>query len=344
MLAFSLTTLAQIGPSPPAPSGTPCTPSTSCKHSCGAYTFDLSGFNAQMKSMGNSDQPPHPDYYKTNDGDTAGNHDYYFGPCVALTSAVSCDGSIATAPVAIQTWQDGVTPPFPSDSCGALGDYSTQQCTASSATSLQCTYSGGDQSRQVTFIYTEGPLAPPAAQETQYPQYTVTFTGPLTGSDYESTCGPDSPSKVADCGKIDFGSCGGACCIVDVPIQGADGVNTTDHTYQTIKKYLQGGGEDGSYTYVTGPDAAGHNPGDDLTAYPIAWDYIFQGQHTSSGGYVDTMKFNLKRPSTPDGSTTLRVFSVSDVHGALGDNGQNYKNIAYLVEGRRMTIVHGCGA
>jgi len=188
MLAFSLTTLAQIGPSPPAPSGTPCTPSTSCKHSCGAYTFDLSGFNAQMKSMGNSDQPPHPDYYKTNDGDTAGNHDYYFGPCVALTSAVSCDGSIATAPVAIQTWQDGVTPPFPSDSCGALGDYSTQQCTASSATSLQCTYSGGDQSRQVTFIYTEGPLAPPAAQETQYPQYTVTFTGPLS-SDGDAAAG-----------------------------------------------------------------------------------------------------------------------------------------------------------
>ena len=91
------------------------------------------------------------------------------------------------------------------------------------------------------------------------------------------------------------------------------------------------------------PGRAGHNPGDDLTKYPIAWDYIFQGTHTTTGGYVDTLKFNIGRVEAGK-KTIMRIFSVSNVHGALGDNGQNYKNIAYILEGRGARIVHGCGA
>ena len=93
-----------------------------------------------------------------------------------------------------------------------------------------------------------------------------------------SSCGPDSPSKVNDCDKPDHGSCGGACCMVDYVLPARPGaVNVTAHLYNQIKSYLTKGGDDGSYAYVTGPDTAGHNPGDDLTPYGILWDYIFQG-------------------------------------------------------------------
>lgn len=47
-------------------------------------------------------------------------------------------------------------------------------------------------------------------------------------------------------------------------------------------EFLKGG--DKSFSYVTGPDKAGHNPGDDLRQYNISWDFIFQGTHTTTGG------------------------------------------------------------
>ena len=134
--------------------------------------------------------------------------------------------------------------------------------------------------------------------------------------------------------------------------------NSTD-IYEQIKGTLMSGGKDGSYKYSTGPDAAGHNPGDNLTFVPnpFKWDFIFQGTHTTSGGYVDTLNFNIGRPDA-NGKSTLRIFSISNVHGSLGDNGQNYKNVVSLygliLEGRARgnkivseggpAPVHGCGA
>ena len=153
----------------------------------------------------------------------------------------------------------------------------------------------------------------------------------------DSSCGATEPSKIKDCDKIDHGSCGGACCMVDYELN-----QNTTLIYDKIKRYLMSGGEDGSYNYSTGPDAAGHNPGDSLLPYPIKWDYIFQGTHTTTGGYVDTLNFNLARADAT-GATTLRIFSISNVHGSLGDNGQNYKNIAFLPVDGRGAIVHGCG-
>jgi len=157
----------------------------------------------------------------------------------------------------------------------------------------------------------------------------------------DSSCGPDSPSSVKDCSKVDHGSCGNACCTVDVKLGATE--NITSHTYETIVGYLKSGGEDGSYAYVTGADAAGNDPSDDLTPYGIPWSYIFQGTHTTTGGYVDTLNFNIAKVDA-SGSATLRIFSISNIHGALGDNGQNFKNIAYLIEGRSTEIVYGCGA
>jgi len=100
--------------------------------------------------------------------------------------------------------------------------------------------------------------------------------------------------------------------------------------------------------------AAGHNPGDNLTQYNIAWDYIFQATHTTTGGYVDTMNFNIKSSTDPSKgkAVTVRAFSISNIHGALGDNGQCYKEIVSvsplidLIAKEPFAhpkIIHGCG-
>ena len=70
-------------------------------------------------------------------------------------------------------------------------------------------------------------------------------------------------SKVVDCEKkdIDMGSCGNACCTVDVRTR-----LSPLKTYEAFKAELVRGGGDGSYTYVTGPGPGGQNPGDNLTA------------------------------------------------------------------------------
>merc|ERR1740117_1392708 len=158
-----------------------------------------------------------------------------------------------------------------------------------------------------------------------------------------SSCGGDKPSKVVDCGHPDLGSCGNACCIADVTIP-----YPPAEVYNGTKLWLQGGGDDGSFTYVTGPGPGGQNPGDDLTPYGIPWQYVFQGTHKTTGGYVDTIDFNIKKDTAGTGSI-LRASTVSGIHGALGDNGQTYKTIAfiksYLAPEKEaiLTIVHGCG-
>ena len=159
-----------------------------------------------------------------------------------------------------------------------------------------------------------------------------------------SSCGSTQPSPVPDCGSVDLGSCGNACCIADFK-----GSFNIKEFYSQITDFLKKGGDDGSFAYITGPDAAGHNPGDDLTPYGIAWQYVWQGTHTTTGGYVDTIDFNIKKAS--DDATeeaVVRVSSRSNIHGALGDNGQNHKNVMSVMNTLRYrsptpTIVHGCG-
>merc|ERR1711934_952812 len=158
----------------------------------------------------------------------------------------------------------------------------------------------------------------------------------------ETSCGSDRPSKVKDCDKVDLGSRGNACCIVDFTLE----TNATD-TYDHFKAWLSKGGNDGSYAYVTGPDKADHNPGDDLRKYGIGFDFIFQGTHTTTGGYVDKIDFNLS--PLKSGGCRMRASTISGIHGALGDNGQTYKTLMAMWEGRKKgetwsaAMVHGCG-
>ena len=69
-----------------------------------------------------------------------------------------------------------------------------------------------------------------------------------------STCGKD-PKSVKDCDKPDFGSCGNACCLVDASFKGT---TNASHTHEQLVGYLQKGGDDKSFSYSTGADAAGH--------------------------------------------------------------------------------------
>lgn len=158
----------------------------------------------------------------------------------------------------------------------------------------------------------------------------------------DSSCGGKKPSPVKDCDMRDLGSCGNACCAIDVTF-----LNTDPKTaYVTLKAYLSSGGKDGSYAYINNTDAAGHNPGDDLTPYKIAYDYIFQGEHITTHGFTDTINVNIQKNAA--GETQLRFFSISNIHGALGDNGQTYKTIMYLLQTSDLQwapvgIAHGCG-
>lgn len=47
--------------------------------------------------------------------------------------------------------------------------------------------------------------------------------------------------------------------------------------------------------YVTGPNKAGEDPSDDLRPYNLTWLYIYQGTHTTTKGYVDTININIQK-------------------------------------------------
>ena len=165
----------------------------------------------------------------------------------------------------------------------------------------------------------------------------------------DSSCGPKKPSPVVDCDKTDLGSCGNACCGMDFPVVD-HGYNATK-VYLTVADLLQSKGPDGSLGYVTGPNAAGQNPGDKLpTNIPgLDFRYIFQGTHATTGGFVDTIDFNIEDRGAA--GMFLRAFSRSGIHGALGDNGQNYKNVQYLLKAVNKdhtifgagVVKYGCG-
>lgn len=156
-----------------------------------------------------------------------------------------------------------------------------------------------------------------------------------------SSCGSIQPSTVKDCNSRDIGSCGNACCAVDVTLTA-----TPEKAYTVLKSNLSSGGKDRSFAYINDTDTAGHNPVDNLTPFHVGYNYILQGTHTTTSGYVDTININIKGAS---GATTqARLFSISNIHGALGDNGQNFKSLAFLLQTSGleigpMDVVHGCG-
>lgn len=158
-----------------------------------------------------------------------------------------------------------------------------------------------------------------------------------------SVCGAD-PTKVADCNHPDLGSCGNACCYASFEV-----AEQPDAIYGRVVQLLKGK-LDGSYDYVSSGNPP--DPEEDLRQYnitaPLAFQYIFQGSHSAPkffGANSDVLDFSVVK--TTQGSA-IYAFSLSRIHGALGDHGQNYKSIAYLAKAlnpdARVTVVHGCGS
>ena len=76
-----------------------------------------------------------------------------------------------------------------------------------------------------------------------------------------------------------------------------------------------------------------------------------QGTHETTGGYVDTIDMNIREVHDDKKfKSVLRLASRSNIHGALGDHGQNYKNNAFLAfklypsyTEEDIDIAYGCG-
>ena len=180
-----------------------------------------------------------------------------------------------------------------------------------------------------------------AATHTRPPSHQPTHR-PTIG---DATCGMKADQQPIDCDKWDQGSCGNACCVLDVHVDGAVG-----DAYDALAAYLEGGGGDGLYAKAPTSDTVGHVSEDDQGDYPfqfspaLPWRYTTSGFHATSGGYVDQLKFSVG--VTSGGNAKVRMSSISGINGALGDMGQNYKNLAFLAAGLGWdppTVAFGCG-
>jgi len=147
----------------------------------------------------------------------------------------------------------------------------------------------------------------------------------------EASCGM-TPS--ADC-LNDMGSCGNACCAAEFSSN-----SNAASLFDAITKYLKTGGSDGLFNYTGG------SGGLSIATPDGAWTTIFQGRHTTfKARYVDTINFAIRE--LPHGGSIVRMFSISDVSGALGDMGQNRRTVSVL--GSKlglgpMAVLFGCGA
>lgn len=145
---------------------------------------------------------------------------------------------------------------------------------------------------------------------------------------------------------MDLGACGNACCVGEVNVS----ASSVYDAYMALSSYLNSSGGDGLYAKGSDTDEAGNQSPDDQGDYPflfhpsLPWRYTTSGTHTTNGlGYIDQLRFSV---GVQAAGARVRLFSMSAINGALGDNGQNYKNLAYLLEGLSwptMKILYGCG-
>lgn len=122
---------------------------------------------------------------------------------------------------------------------------------------------------------------------------------------------------------LDFGSCGNACCKLAMLID--------EHPESVLKKMngtLLSRGPDGQYKASL--LAEGMLGFTDLRRYKVGVDFIGQSTHiTDNGQYTDTQNW-LIYPTT-EGGSKLVGFSISQIGGAYGDDGQNYYNLKQIM-------------
>mmetsp|Transcript_107971 Transcript_107971/g.170380 ORF Transcript_107971/g.170380 Transcript_107971/m.170380 type:complete len:227 (-) Transcript_107971:164-844(-) len=145
-------------------------------------------------------------------------------------------------------------------------------------------------------------------------------------------------SPVASCGANpspecieDVASCGNSCCSAKYSVD-----KSPQEVYDNIKSYFESGGVDGLFTWVSGYARVGYQ----------GWESLIQGTHTTFiAKYNDTLNFAIR--SAPQGGSDLRIFSISNIAGAVGDQGQNHRTVRLLGSELNlgpMTILFGCGA
>eukprot|EP01064_Diplonema_japonicum_P012580 TRINITY_DN199_c0_g1_i8.p1 TRINITY_DN199_c0_g1~~TRINITY_DN199_c0_g1_i8.p1 ORF type:complete len:184 (+),score=61.00 TRINITY_DN199_c0_g1_i8:58-609(+) len=159
----------------------------------------------------------------------------------------------------------------------------------------------------------------------------------LLASGVAMACNGGPPTD-PDCQNPDHGSCGTACCRMLFSYKNSSPTQVKD----AIVTAMANGGPDGRYAWQTTADgtfafSANYN------RYPF--HYVGQAYHTSpmpgkyvtSGPYRDTVNFMIFEDGKNNNATTVRVFSLSDINGALGDNGMNYKNIMLAMKAVSIT-------
>merc|ERR1711865_705093 len=145
-------------------------------------------------------------------------------------------------------------------------------------------------------------------------------------TDPAGSCG--TQPTPANCSQINFGTCGNACC----KMQFTTTLNS-DQLATFITKKLSAGGSDGGFALQ--PNAEGSVG---LVHFPSINNiqYLGTAYHTTFGPahYNDTINIGIFHASevTPHTNSMIEVFSSSQIGGAYGDAGQNYKNIAMVVD------------
>eukprot|EP00161_Ancyromonas_sigmoides_P025876 TRINITY_DN880_c0_g1_i2.p1 TRINITY_DN880_c0_g1~~TRINITY_DN880_c0_g1_i2.p1 ORF type:complete len:193 (-),score=105.82 TRINITY_DN880_c0_g1_i2:55-561(-) len=120
-----------------------------------------------------------------------------------------------------------------------------------------------------------------------------------------------------NCDRVDFGSCGNACCKVRVNHPSADPVEVKT----VIEKLMLSGGPDSRYKMQPTAEAPNVDGFADLRPFNVTAQFQGLATHTTlSGTYTDNVYMTVY-----PGYTIMH--SISLIGGAFGDAGQNYKNL-----------------
>jgi hypothetical protein len=152
----------------------------------------------------------------------------------------------------------------------------------------------------------------------------VTTTMTTTAAPVVGSCGASSPSSVPNCLNMDLGSCGNACCSLQVTLS-----MPAREAVQRLNSSFNTGGPDGDFTkqrMAEGDLGFANLTGKGIPGFGSGDLYIGQVHHMTSGPahYNDTVNVNIQDGA--DGAI-INAFSTSLIGGAYGDNGQNYKNL-----------------
>eukprot|EP00656_Telonema_subtile_P002853 TRINITY_DN112_c0_g1_i1.p1 TRINITY_DN112_c0_g1~~TRINITY_DN112_c0_g1_i1.p1 ORF type:complete len:190 (-),score=39.51 TRINITY_DN112_c0_g1_i1:306-875(-) len=131
-----------------------------------------------------------------------------------------------------------------------------------------------------------------------------------------------------DCTRVDRGTCVNACCKLQWIVQ-----DDPETFANKIAAHLSAQGGDSRYTL--------HQNDPTIQPWNSNTSFVVQGQHISAKNlYVDTLHFAVSPAQTGSGSTVLAFSHSQDFvlgNFAYGDDGQNYKNLAFFIKGMGAT-------